>query len=266
MVGREPQGARGVRETTAATGDAFECRIAVADGVVQAEKTWNRQTPEAHYSPCIELARQGAGVLCGEGGAHNRTSHPVILAWLWDAMEVPKGRNMGRAVWRFRRFFGILESGCADVEYQGSAGASFTGRCSPCSSSTESGLNERTLDISSAPPDNSPLISDNGPFDGLPECDAIEMEMSDRKQGGPTIRAFASRDKSISRDMAGVSTRSSEFAYIGLRGVRRRHPRLSANPRPMSLPDSSSAHLGSRRALQHGKRAHLGQRPACERR
>jgi hypothetical protein len=146
------------------------------------------------------------------------------------------------------------------------AGTSLTGSCTPCSSIPEDASAKSTLDILATPPDNSPLISDNGPFDGLPECDPIEMEMSDRKQGGPTIRAFASRDKSISRDMAGVSTRSSEFASIGLRGVRRRHPRLSANPRPVSLPDSSLAHLSSRRALQHGKRAHLGQRPACERR
>jgi endoglucanase len=61
-------------------------------------------------------------VLCGEGGAHNRTSHPVVLAWLWDAREVPKGLNAGHAVWRFHRSFGILDSGCADVEHQGGRG------------------------------------------------------------------------------------------------------------------------------------------------
>lgn len=154
----------------------------------------------------------------------------------------------------------------ARLSIEALVGASLTGSWAPCSSSAENDSAESTADISVAPPDNSPLISDNGPFDGLPECDSIDMEMSGRKQGGPTIRAFASRDNSISRDMAGVSTRSSEFAYIGLRGVRRRHSPLSANPRRVSLPDSSLAHLGSRRALQHGKRAHLGQWPACERR
>jgi len=50
-------------------------------------------------------------------------------------------------------------------------GTSWTGRCSSCSSSSESGGDEGAVDISSAHPDDFPLISDDRPFDGLPECD-----------------------------------------------------------------------------------------------
>ena len=56
---------------------------------------------------------------CGEGGAHNKRPHPVVLAWLRDVMEVLEGLNIGCAVWNFRGSFGVMDSRRADVEYEG---------------------------------------------------------------------------------------------------------------------------------------------------
>lgn len=110
-------------------------------------------------------------MVCGEGGTHNKTPHPVLPAWLRDVMAVLKGLNIGYAVWNFRGSFGVMDSRRADSGMRTSTGPSSTGRCSPRSSSTESGEDEGALDISSAHPDDCPLISDNGPFDSLPEYD-----------------------------------------------------------------------------------------------
>jgi len=81
-------------------------------------KTWDRQALEEHYRPWAELARQGVGVHCGEGGAYNKTPHPVVLAWLRDVMEILKSHSIGYALWNFRGSFGILDSGRADVAYE----------------------------------------------------------------------------------------------------------------------------------------------------
>lgn len=79
---------------------------------------WNRQKLEAHYRPWAELAKQGVGVHCGEGGAYNKTPHPVVLAWLRDALEILTGHHIGYAIWNFRGSFGILDSDRADVAYE----------------------------------------------------------------------------------------------------------------------------------------------------
>jgi len=87
-------------------------------GLVEGGKTWNRETLKEHYRPWAELAKQGVGVVCGEGGAYKKTPHPVVLGWLRDVMEVLKAYNIGYSVWNFRGPFGILDSGRADVEYE----------------------------------------------------------------------------------------------------------------------------------------------------
>jgi len=79
---------------------------------------WDRARLEAFYQPWADLARFGIGVHCGEGGAFNRTPHPVVLAWLRDVMEILKGHNIGYALWNFRGGFGVLDSDRADVEYE----------------------------------------------------------------------------------------------------------------------------------------------------
>ncbi len=80
--------------------------------------TWDRSNLEAAYAPWAELAAQGIGVHCGEGGAFNRTPHDVVLAWLRDVLEILTGYNIGYALWNFRGAFGILDSGRDDVAYE----------------------------------------------------------------------------------------------------------------------------------------------------
>ncbi|MGD0111197.1 MAG: cellulase family glycosylhydrolase [Armatimonadota bacterium] len=81
-------------------------------------RVWDRAALEEHYRPWGELAAQGIGVHCGEGGAYSKTPHPVVLAWLRDVMEILKSRNIGYALWNFRGSFGILDSERRDVEYE----------------------------------------------------------------------------------------------------------------------------------------------------
>ncbi len=79
---------------------------------------WDRQRLESHYARWAELARQGVGVHCGEGGAYNRTPHPVLLAWLRDVLEILTAHGIGYALWNFRGSFGILDSDRQDVDYE----------------------------------------------------------------------------------------------------------------------------------------------------
>lgn len=81
-------------------------------------KTWNRAALEEHYRPWIELAREGVGVHCGEGGAFSYTPHKVVLAWLRDVLDILTRAGIGYALWNFRGGFGILDSNRADVEYE----------------------------------------------------------------------------------------------------------------------------------------------------
>ena len=86
-------------------------------GVMQDGKYWDRQALEAHYSSWAELASQGVGVHCGEGGAFQFTPHAVTLAWLRDVLEILTSHNIGLALWNFRGSFGVLDSGREDVAY-----------------------------------------------------------------------------------------------------------------------------------------------------
>jgi endoglucanase len=79
---------------------------------------WGRQKLEAFYQPWIELARQGVGVHCGEGGAFNHTPHAAFLAWFRDVLEILTPQNIGYALWNLRGSFGVLDSNRQDVEYE----------------------------------------------------------------------------------------------------------------------------------------------------
>lgn len=79
---------------------------------------WDRARLEKHYAPWADLARQGVGVVCGEGGAFSHTPHAVVLTWLRDVLEILTAHNIGFAQWEFRGSFGILDSNRQDVDYE----------------------------------------------------------------------------------------------------------------------------------------------------
>lgn len=79
---------------------------------------WDRAHLEAHYRQWADLARQGVGIHCGEGGAFSYSPHPAVLGWLRDVLDILTGYNIGYALWNFRGSFGILDSGRQDVAYE----------------------------------------------------------------------------------------------------------------------------------------------------
>jgi len=83
-----------------------------------ADGYWDRARLEAHYQPWIDLAGQGVGVHCGEGGAFSYTPSTVVLGWFRDVLEILTAANIGYALWNFRGAFGLLDSGRADVSYE----------------------------------------------------------------------------------------------------------------------------------------------------
>jgi endoglucanase len=87
-------------------------------GAIQGDEVWDVVRLEEHYAQWIALARGHTGVHCGEGGAHNRTPHPVVLAWLRDVLDILKTAGIGFALWNFRGSFGIMDSGRDDVDYE----------------------------------------------------------------------------------------------------------------------------------------------------
>ncbi len=84
-------------------------------GVLWQGEGWDHRHLEQHYAPWIELARQGVGVHCGEGGAYSRTAHEVVLRWLRDVLEILTQHHIGYALWNFRGAFGVLDSGREDI-------------------------------------------------------------------------------------------------------------------------------------------------------
>jgi endoglucanase len=87
-------------------------------GALHGDRPFDRAALEEHYAKWADLARQGVGVHCGEGGAFNRTPHDVVLAWFRDVLEILTGHGIGYALWNFRGSFGILDSGRQDVAYE----------------------------------------------------------------------------------------------------------------------------------------------------
>jgi len=74
---------------------------------------------EKHYEPWGRLVRRGVGVHCGEAGCYNKTPHDVFLAWFGDVLRILKGHGIGWAMWNLRGPFGVVDSGRADVKYEG---------------------------------------------------------------------------------------------------------------------------------------------------
>jgi endoglucanase len=82
------------------------------------EEHWDRARLEVLYQPWRDLAAQGVGVHCGEGGCFKQTPHPLFLTWFRDVLEILTGAGIGYALWNFRGAFGILDSGREDVAYE----------------------------------------------------------------------------------------------------------------------------------------------------
>lgn len=60
--------------------------------------------------------------MVGEWGCHNRTPHPVVLAWMRDCLANWKRANFGWALWNLRGSFGVLDSERKDVTYENFCG------------------------------------------------------------------------------------------------------------------------------------------------
>jgi endoglucanase len=80
---------------------------------------WDKETLRRRFiEPWRQLQGRGLGVMIGEFGAHNRTPHPVVLAWLQDLLALWQAAGWGWALWNWRGSFGVLDSGRGDVAYE----------------------------------------------------------------------------------------------------------------------------------------------------
>ena len=68
--------------------------------------------------PWKALQAKGVGVMVGEFGCHNQTSHSAVLAWMTDCLAAWKEANWGWALWNYRGNFGPLDSDRKDVKYE----------------------------------------------------------------------------------------------------------------------------------------------------
>jgi endoglucanase len=85
----------------------------------EGETTWDKETLRRRcIEPWRDVETRGVGVMIGEFGAHNRTPHPVVLAWLQDFLALWKDAGWGWALWNWRGSFGVLDSGRSDVAYE----------------------------------------------------------------------------------------------------------------------------------------------------
>jgi aryl-phospho-beta-D-glucosidase BglC (GH1 family) len=82
------------------------------------DKYLSRQMLDDFYKPWIDLANQGVGVHCGEGGCWKRTPHDVFIAWFTDVTDILFSNKIGLALWNFIGDFGVLDSGRTDVAYE----------------------------------------------------------------------------------------------------------------------------------------------------
>ena len=79
---------------------------------------WDRKRLEQLYKPWNQIIEKDIPVICGEGGAFNKTPHPIVLAWLRDVLEIFQSLGIGFALWGFHGGFGVLDSGRHDVAYE----------------------------------------------------------------------------------------------------------------------------------------------------
>lgn len=83
----------------------------------------NKQTlKQKSILPWKALEAKGVGVHVGEWGAHNRTPHPVTLAWMRDCLDLWREAGWGWSLWNLRGSFGVMDSDRTDVSYEDAQG------------------------------------------------------------------------------------------------------------------------------------------------
>ncbi len=88
-----------------------------------AKDRWDKERlRRENIAPWQDLEKMGVGIHVGEWGAHNRTPHPVVLAWMKDCLDLWREAGWGWALWNLRGSFGVLDSDRADVTYEAFAG------------------------------------------------------------------------------------------------------------------------------------------------
>jgi aryl-phospho-beta-D-glucosidase BglC (GH1 family) len=116
---RLPNGARHAYGTDLSWGAKQTTEEVSADGrLVTAPGANSSQTLVNYLKPWRDLSAQGGAVFVGEWGCHNKTPHPVMLAWMKAWLEEWQKARYGWAVWNFRGSFGLLDSGRSDVQYE----------------------------------------------------------------------------------------------------------------------------------------------------
>jgi hypothetical protein len=71
-----------------------------------------------NVKPFSELESKGFGLMIGEWGAYNKTSHDVHMRWAEDCLKNWQKAGVGWAVWELRGGFGVLDSEREDVTYE----------------------------------------------------------------------------------------------------------------------------------------------------
>jgi aryl-phospho-beta-D-glucosidase BglC (GH1 family) len=100
----------GVRQTAHA--------VTASGALLPPEGVAPNQSLVDYLKPWREMAARGETVFVGEWGCHNRTPHPVALAWMRSWLDLWREARFGWAVWNFRGSFGVLDSGRTDVAYE----------------------------------------------------------------------------------------------------------------------------------------------------
>ncbi|MBN1517413.1 cellulase family glycosylhydrolase [Candidatus Sumerlaeota bacterium] len=98
----------------------WECRYDPEDAEApfKTMQRWDRDWLKANQlQPWIQLRDSGVGVMVGEFGAYRFTPHDVTLRWMEDNLRNWQEAGVGWALWNFRGYFGVLDSGRADVNY-----------------------------------------------------------------------------------------------------------------------------------------------------
>lgn len=85
----------------------------------EGDERWDRDLlRRKQIEPWKQLQARGMGVMVGELGAHNRTPHAVVLAWMRDMLELWREAGWGWALWNLHGSFGVIDSGRDDVAYE----------------------------------------------------------------------------------------------------------------------------------------------------
>ena len=93
------------------------------DAAVPGFSSPNTESGEAYLTrtmldPWKPARDAGVFTMVGEFGSHNKTPHPIVLAWLKDLLITLKKEDIPWALWNFNGSFGVADSNRADVTYE----------------------------------------------------------------------------------------------------------------------------------------------------